>query len=110
MVIDHQLNPGKYTKEQLRQNASEAEAAARVAYAAVRVADKDAFAYASAAASVADVADYAADVAATYDTAYAAATGRLIDRYFKRSGEDRQDYIDEINKENNNEQKLTNGH
>jgi len=92
MVIDHQLNPGKYTKEQLRQNASEAEAAARVAYAAVRVADKDAFAYASAAASVADVADYAATNATSDVVNY------YIDQYFVEAKEDRQDYIDEINR------------
>ena len=89
MVIDHYLNPGKYTKEQLRQNASEAAAIYSSADAA---ADKDALAYASAAASVADVADYAAD--ATPDV-----VNYYIDQYFEKTKESKQDYINEINKD-----------
>jgi len=120
MVIDNQLNPGKYNREQLRQNASEAaaiyssaDAAANVAAAkAVTLLNADAdiaarFAYAKAVALLDADADTAYAVYATAAiyadtayTAYTAATGHLIDRYFRLSGEDRQDYIDEINKDN----------
>jgi len=78
LIIDAQLNPGKYSKEQLRQNASEAAAAARVA----------------AAKAVTYAAAYATDVAAIY----AAAACRLIDQYFVEAKENKQDYIDEINR------------
>ena len=69
MVIDHQLNPGKYTQEQLEQNADSAAAAA--AYAAH-----------------------------TAYTAAAADTTHWLNRYFRLSGENKQDYIDAINKDN----------
>ena len=71
MVIDHQLNPDKYTKEQLEQNYDDA-----CAYAT----------YAACAAYAADAAD-----------AYAA---HWLGRYFEHSGENKQDYIDAINKDN----------
>ena len=64
-VIDHQLNPDKYTKEQLKQNS---EAAA-----------------------------YAATYAA--NAAYAAHAAYWLKRYFKHTGENKQDYIDAINKD-----------
>ena len=67
MVIDHQLNPDKYTQEQLDKN----DKAAYAAYAA-----------ASASAS--------ADVDVDY----------WLRRYLKPLGENKQDYIDAINKEN----------
>ena len=60
MVIDNQLNPAKYTKEQLKQNSVDADAAA--------------------------------DAAAAY--AYAAAVDYWLDRYFKQTGENKQDYIE----------------
>jgi len=89
-TIDHQLNPGKYTKEQLRQNASEAAAI----YAEYAKAD-----YAIGAGYV----DYAAANAAYY--VYAAtnaaadyAADYWVDRYLKSSKESKQDYIDEINR------------
>jgi len=99
MAIDHHLNPGKYTKEQLKQNASEAEAAANVA--AAKAAANVAAIY-----HVTHAAAKAADYAAIHHVAYAAASaaifaasaGRLIDEYFKRSKESKQDYIDEINR------------
>ena len=75
MIIDHQLNPKKYTKEQLMKNADSA--------------NNNAAAYAAA-----DTAAYAAYVDAAADTAY------CIDRYFKHTGENKQDYIDAINKDN----------
>ena len=84
MVIDNQMNPGKYSKEELRQNATEANAA--------YVDD-----YAVAAAAVDYAAADAANAAVYYDAYYA--VDYWIDIYFKLSGEDRQDYIDEINKE-----------
>ena len=68
MVIDHQLNPDKYTQEDLDKNA----ASAYVAY----------------------------DTA--YDAAYAAASANAtywLNRYFELTGENKQDYIDAINKD-----------
>ena len=67
MVIDHQLNPDKYTQEDLDKNA----ASAYVAY------------------------------DAAYDAAYAAASANAtywLNRYFEITGENKQDYIDAINK------------
>ena len=69
-VIDHQLNPDKYTTEQLEQNADSAAAAA------------------------------AAYAAHTAYTAAAADTTHWLNRYFRLSGENKQDYIDAINKDN----------
>ncbi len=71
-VIDNQLNPGKYTTGELHKNA----------YA---VAD----AY-SAASYVAAYATYDEDANVTY----------WLNEYFKLSGENKQDYIDAINKDN----------
>ncbi len=68
MVIDHQLNPDKYTQEDLDKNA----ASAYVAY------------------------------DAAYDAAYAAASANAtywLNRYFELTGENKQDYIDAINKD-----------
>ena len=62
----------KYTKEQLEQNAN-------AAY---------------------DAYDYACAAAAAYACTYAAAVDYWLDRYFKYSGENKQDYIDAINKGN----------
>ena len=70
MVIDHQLNLGKYTQEQLEQNADSA------------------------------AADAAAYAAYTAYTAAAADTTHWLNRYFRLSGENKQDYIDAINKDN----------
>jgi hypothetical protein len=74
MVIDHQLNPEKYTKEQLKDNAAAAAPAAAPAATA---------AYATATAAP-----------ATESANY------WLDQYFKRTGENKQDYIDAINKDN----------
>ena len=71
MVIDNQLNPDKYTQEQLDKNASDA----YEAYA-------NACTYAAAAVVTADAATY------------------WLDKYFKKTGENKQDYIDAINKDN----------
>ena len=71
MLVDHQLNPAKYTKEQLDKNAEDAYAF----YAAYTV---TAYVYA------------AARTAAAY----------WLGRYFEFTGENKQDYIDAINKEN----------
>ena len=79
MVIDNQLNPKKYTKEQLEQNA----------------ADADAYANVVANATNARAADYVADACA-----YARAADYWLDQYFKQTGENKQDYIDAINKDN----------
>ena len=87
MVIDNQLNPGKYNREQLRQNASEAAAI----YAEYAKAD-----YAIGAGYV----DYAAaNAAAACAAADIAAIEHWIDRYFNNSKENKQDYINEINKD-----------
>jgi len=103
------MNPGKYNREQLRQNASEA--AVNAANAASAAADYAVYTAAARVASAEGVALLNADVDYTYAvyvtaaiyadtvyTDYAAATGHLIDRYFRLSGEDIQDYIDEINR------------
>ncbi len=67
MVIDHQLNPEKYTKEQLKDNAAAADAyAAYAAYADGLTSD--------------------------------AAAEQWVNRYFEQTGENKQDYIDHINK------------
>ena len=80
-VIDHQLNPGKYTKKQLEDNTLAA------AYA------DDAYdAYDADASYRAAAADAAAAAAADINTEY------WIDDYFKRSGENKDDYIMELNK------------
>ena len=75
MVIDHQLNPGKYTKEQLEDNRKSAKAA-----------------YTDAA--------YDAAYAAAYSAAYASYSTYWLNKYFMRSGENKQDYVDKINKDN----------
>ena len=74
MVIDNQLNPDKYTQEQLDKNADDAYDA------------------------------YDTDYAADYDAAAAAYYAAYwLNQYFKQTGENKQDYIDAINKDNNNE-------
>ena len=83
MVIDHQLNPDKYTKGQLEANRDNAAAYADAAD------DTDAAAYAYSAATAA---------CATYYADYY--TGYWLDRYFEYTGENKQDYIDAINKDN----------
>ena len=70
MVIDNQLNPDKYTQEQLDKNADDACATYDYAYAA-------------------------ANAAAAY-----AAVDYWLRQYFKQTGENKQDYIDAINKDN----------
>ena len=60
VVIDNQLNPDKYTQEQLEDNAAAANNAAT----------------------------YAADV------------DYWLDKYFTRTGEDKQDYINELENKN----------
>ena len=67
MVIDHQLNPGKYTQEQLKDNAL-----------------------------AADAADAASAFASTL--AASALASDWVDIYFERSGENKDDYIKELNK------------
>jgi hypothetical protein len=100
MVIDHQLNPEKYTQEQLEDNRK----------AAYDAADEAADAYDAAAAAAYDAADAAADAydaaaaAAAYDATTAAAAdeaaaAKWVDIHFERSGENKQDYVDKINKE-----------
>jgi len=71
MVVDYNLNPDKYTKEQLDENADAA---------VDKAAAGNAAAY------------YAADAAV--DDAY------WLNQYLRYSGENKQDYIDAINKGN----------
>jgi len=82
IVIDNQLNPDKYTKEQLKENAD----------AAYAYADAFADAYAYAAANYANAAYAYADAFADVDY--------WLGRYFRYTGENKQDYIDAINKDN----------
>ena len=81
MVIDNQLNPDKHTKAQLEQNYADADATAYAAHAAHA---------AAAAATYADAGYVAADQTDAY----------WLDKYFKNTGENKQDYIDVINKDN----------
>ena len=81
LIIDHQLNPGKYSKKQLRQNAT----IAAVIYAEYAIG--------------AGYVDYAAaNAAAACAAADIAAIEHWIDRYFNNSKESKQDYINEINR------------
>jgi len=96
LIIDHQLNPGKYTKKQLRQNASEA-AAIYAEYANnINVAADAAAPYANASNAAGAAAAYyvyaATNAATNADIEY------WIDQYFLETKEDKQDYIDEINR------------
>jgi len=75
MVVDHQINPKKYSKDELKANAD--------------------------AAGYADVVSYATTA---YSAAYAAYDSadditNLINQYFNCTGENKQDYIDAINEE-----------
>ena len=87
-VIDHLANPDKYTKEQLKDNAATAWAAVWVG---VGVAGDDDATYA--AATYATAYAYAVDAATANDYA-----SYWVDEYFKRSGENKDDYIKELNK------------
>jgi len=93
MIIDHQLNPEKYTQEQLDKNASAAyaanAAAAKAAYAA-----KDTASWSTAAVHAAATWSTAAVHAAS-----AFATAYWLNEHFNITGENKQDYIDKINKE-----------
>jgi len=86
-IIDNQMNPGKYNREQLRQNASEAADAYFDDYFATAYAATACAAYAANAA-----ADATPDVVNYY-----------IDQYFVEAKENKQDYIDEINTRGKNE-------
>ena len=89
MIMDSLANPGKYTVEQLENNADNA------VYAAIDAAD----AAAVYVAAVYAAAYYAARAAADACVAYAADAADWVEEYFTRSGENKQDYIDEINKD-----------
>ena len=85
MLIDHLLNPDKYTQEQLDQNYADTDAAVyttNTAYAYATTAAANAYVYATTAAADAAAVDY------------------WLRRYFKETGENKQDYIDAINKDN----------
>ena len=76
MVIDHQLNPDKYTQKQLEENWLTASAAA---HAVTTAADEH----------------YVTAAAASFEPT----SVFWINEYFEESGENKQDYIDAINKE-----------
>jgi len=80
------MNPSKYSKEELKKNHDEAVAAYVRAVAAV-----------AAASAAAGAAGAAADSGAVDGDLYA---GHWVDKYFKETGEKKQDYIDAINKDN----------
>ena len=85
MTQGYLLYPENYTKEQLRQNAADADADT-----------VSAAAYAADAVNAASNADEAAD-------AWTICTDHVeywLNKYFERTGENRQDYIDAIHKEN----------
>jgi hypothetical protein len=74
-VMDHLASPGKYTQEELKDNAASS------AYAAADV-------YADAAADAADAAASAASAAAYSE--------KWVAKYFERKSENKQDYIDAL--------------
>jgi len=89
MVVDHEINPDKYTKEQLKDNYHSAVRNSNAANAASDCADV------AVAANVAtEVAAYAA-CSCPYDTVQ-----NWVNNYFELTGENKQDYIDAINKGN----------
>ena len=88
-VIDHQLNPGKYTQKQLEENYKAAYAVAADAYNAAVYAVAT-YAVAVAANAVAAHAAYDVAFGTTADAAYG------LNKYFKHTGENKQDYIDEL--------------
>lgn len=92
MVIDSQMNPDKYTQEQLDVNATDTYATYAAAYAAAY----DAVAYY--AAYYAYAAAHA--VAAYYANANSDKVEGCLDTFFRITGESKQDYIDAINKDN----------
>ena len=85
-LIDHQLNPEKYTQEQLEANRDDSYAEFNDAAAAGYNAN----------AAIYDAASDACDVAAIANIDAAA---HWIDRYFIQSDESKQDYVDVINKD-----------
>ncbi len=99
MVQGYLLYPENYTKEQLEKNCDAAFTAAcaaaysgaRAAFTAARAARADYTAAASA---------RAANAAALADNDYATLAEFWLDEYFNETGENRQDYIDAIHKEN----------
>ena len=76
MALDHLANPDKYTKVQLKDNAF---------YVACYAAYYSAF-------------DPHSSDAAVFTAAVAAYAADWVDIYFERSGENKQDYIKELNK------------
>lgn len=97
MVIDNQVNPSKYSVDELNDN-----------YVAACAATLDAASHAAACAArdavyyVAVCAACSARDAASYVAACAARDAYMVDfwldEYFNRTGENKQDYIDAINK------------
>ena len=78
MVIDNQINPDKYTLDELKANAEAADANANTDTAYVEA--------------------YAACAACADTYAAAADADYWLNEYFNYSGENKQDYIDAINK------------
>tara|TARA_R110002020_G_scaffold177932_2_gene370689 strand:- start:284 stop:595 length:312 start_codon:yes stop_codon:yes gene_type:complete len=96
MTMDSLANPKKYTIEQLRDN-RDAAAADNAFYAADAA---YAFYAADTAYAAAYAASYADNAAATAARATADTAEIWVNKYFARSGENKQSYIDEINKVN----------
>jgi hypothetical protein len=89
MALDHLANPGKYTQVQLKDNA--------LAAYAVAVADAVAATDATIAATDAAAANALADAYYYYDDDEGDVE-YWLNEYFLRSGENKQDYITELNK------------
>ena len=81
MVIDHQLNPKKHTKKQLNKNADDA-------YEDYIATNDD------------ETAAYAANAAFDVYDNDATNTDYWVNEYFMETGENKQDYIEAINKDN----------
>ncbi|MCP4326468.1 MAG: hypothetical protein GY787_32470 [Alteromonadales bacterium] len=82
-AIDHQINPSKYTQKQLQENQESAHGSYGYAF-------SESF-------EAACLVNYASEAA---EAGNADDLECWLDRYFKHTSENRQDYIDAINKDN----------
>ena len=94
MVQGYLLYPENYTKEQLKENYHNAVRAASAVCAAVRAASADWHA----ASYAVEAAKAAADAEEVIECIFIAQ--EMLNEYFKYTGENKQDYIDELEKRN----------
>jgi len=88
MAIDNQMNPDKYTLDELKAAAAYAYSAYAACHASYAYADYEGWYSSRNAAAAAYTAAYGTTVKVTY----------WLNEYFNYTGENKQDYIDAINK------------